>query len=153
MRRSVIVLSFLLSACLSKSDEWGSARAAERFRQLKVGDIRSAIVFSGPCKEKGVPVDRKEAKLLLATLAQLTPIDRIGAREPWQTERIVELDCGAKGRYEISLASRPSLHGRPVTIVKGGIRPDEFLDFFEGEALRSCLATASVARAQARPCP
>jgi hypothetical protein len=97
--------------------------------------LRSPLRASAKLLEQGARVP-----FLTARWKPKGPARNIGERGQWEQWRLLVLDCGEKGHFNISIGSRPSLGNAAVVSIEQGVDRIE-LGFYEGAKFWSWLQT------------
>ncbi len=141
----------LLSAC-----GWGSEKVRQRIVQLNPKQVVEATIDLDRCPGAPMKVSATTLAELLSQTAALIPAQDIGYQEEWKEWRSVVLKLESNEDIKISVATRESLHGVPIVILKE--RPTGGIGFYAGEQfwqwLRSTPESVALAAegAEVEPC-
>ena len=120
--------------------DWGNKRIISTLAQIRPSDVHVATVDLDRCPRQPVPLRPETVTPLLKHLSLLRSARTIGEVGQWDRWRLVVLDCGEKGYFNIFIGSRPSLNGAPIVSIEQGIQNTQG-GFYEGTAFWSWLQT------------
>ena len=118
--------------------DWGDNRIISTLVQVRPSDVRVATVDLDRCPRQPVPLRPETVPALLAHLRVLQSARTIGEVGQWDRWRLLVLDCGEKGHFNIYVGSRPSLHGSAIVSIEQGVESTRS-GFYEGTAFWSWL--------------
>jgi hypothetical protein len=118
--------------------ERGNKGIISTLAEVRPSDVRVATVDLDRCPRQPVPLRPETVPALLAHLRVLQSTQNIGDRSQWDRWRLLVLDCGEKGYFNIYVGSRPSLHGSAIVSIEQGVESTRG-GFYEGTAFWSWL--------------
>lgn len=118
--------------------DWGNKGIISTLAEVRPSDVRVATVDLDRCPRQPVPLRPETVPALLAHLRVLQSTQNIGDRSQWDRWRLLVLDCGEKGYFNIYVGSRPSLHGSAIVSIEQGVESTRG-GFYEGTAFWSWL--------------
>jgi hypothetical protein len=134
---TLVVLLALRGDVWSEPD-WGNKRIISALAQIRPSDVRVATIDLDRCPRQPVPLRTETVPALLAHLRVLQSARTIGEVGEWDRWRLLVLDCGEKGYFNIYVGSRPSLHGSAIVSIEQGVESSRG-GFYEGAAFWSWL--------------
>jgi hypothetical protein len=135
-----VALVFLLAlrGHVWSEPDWGNKRIISTLAQVRPSDVRLATVDLDRCPGQPVTLWPETVPALLAHLRVLQSARTIGEVGQWDRWRLLVLDCGEKGYFNIYVGSRPSLHGSAIVSIEQGVESTRG-GFYEGTAFWSWL--------------
>ncbi|MGB6337278.1 MAG: hypothetical protein WBG93_16285 [Thermoanaerobaculia bacterium] len=139
---TLITLLFLVSLAMGCQSNWGDEELFEEIKGLRPDQITSASLDQSDPQPIELPKDILES--FVSRLRYLEAAKSVGEVSGWAYYCKFEIQAKEQGPFLVAVATRHSLAGRPIVILRDKRSNNPRIGFYEGEALHTWLKSENL---------
>lgn len=134
-----LMVCVLFTGCDTYEPDWGNQKLHAAISALSPSDIRAATVELDVSPREPHAFAPEHIPETLERVRRLQSAPDIGLVGPWDGWVILRIDAGGKGKFKLEIATRESLAGKPIVILREDT-PGGGIGFYDGEAFWNWFA-------------